>query len=180
MKPLFKHWKLWLPLLLFAVLLAFLARGLSRDPREVPSPFIDKPAPALDLPRLDQAGLRLRREDLLGKVWMLNVWAPWCVSCRQEHGFLMQLAQAQPVPIVGLNWKDKNREAEMLLARTGSPYFAVPDDVDGRVGIDYGVTGTPETYIIDKAGIVRLKHVGPIDPETWKNKFEPKLKELGA
>jgi cytochrome c biogenesis protein CcmG/thiol:disulfide interchange protein DsbE len=92
----------------------------------------------------------------------------------------MQLAQAGAIPIVGLNWKDKDREAEALLARSGSPYVAVPEDLDGRVGIDYGVTGTPETYLIDQAGIVRLKHIGPISPEVWKTRFEPKLKELGA
>jgi cytochrome c biogenesis protein CcmG/thiol:disulfide interchange protein DsbE len=92
----------------------------------------------------------------------------------------MRVAQSGAVPIVGLNWKDRDREAEALLARTGSPYVAVPEDLDGRVGIDYGVTGTPETYLIDKQGIVRLKHIGPINPEVWKSKFEPKLKELGA
>jgi cytochrome c biogenesis protein CcmG/thiol:disulfide interchange protein DsbE len=92
----------------------------------------------------------------------------------------MQLAQSKVIPIVGLNWKDKDREASSLLARTGSPYVAVPEDLDGRVGIDYGVTGTPETYIIDQAGVVRLKHIGPIGAEVWKDKFEPKLKELGA
>jgi cytochrome c biogenesis protein CcmG/thiol:disulfide interchange protein DsbE len=115
-----------------------------------------------------------------GKVWVMNVWAPWCVSCRQEHGLLMALAQSQSTPIVGLNWKDKQREAEQLLAQQGSPYFAVPDDLSGKVGIDYGVTGTPETYVIDQAGIVRMKHVGPISPDIWKEKFEPKLKELGV
>jgi len=102
------------------------------------------------------------------------------VSCRQEHGVLMSLAQSQPVPIVGLNWKDKFGEAAAVLAQHGSPYFAVPDDLSGKTGIDYGVTGTPETYVIDKTGIVRMKHVGPIDPDVWKEKFEPKLKELGA
>jgi cytochrome c biogenesis protein CcmG, thiol:disulfide interchange protein DsbE len=172
--------KRWLPLILFVALVGFFAKGLFLNPREVPSPFIGRQAPAFTLPLVGDANASFSPAEMKGRVWMLNVWAPWCVSCRQEHGFLMQLAQVQPVPIVGLNWKDKSREADMLLARTGSPYFAVPDDVDGRVGIDYGVTGTPETYIIDKQGIVQLKHVGPIDPETWKNKFEPKLKELGA
>jgi cytochrome c biogenesis protein CcmG/thiol:disulfide interchange protein DsbE len=172
--------KRWLPLVLFFVLVGFFAKGLFLNPREVPSPFIGRQAPGFTLPLVGDANASFSPTQMKGKVWMLNVWAPWCVSCRQEHGFLMQLAQTQPVPVVGLNWKDKNREAEMLLARTGSPYFAVPDDLDGRVGIDYGVTGTPETYLIDKEGIVRLKQVGPIDPEVWKNKFEPKLKELGA
>jgi cytochrome c biogenesis protein CcmG/thiol:disulfide interchange protein DsbE len=172
--------KRWLPLVLFVVLVGFFAKGLFLNPREVPSPFIGRTAPAFTLPLVGNASASFSPADMKGRVWMLNVWAPWCVSCRQEHGFLMQLAQSGAVPIVGLNWKDKDREAAQLLAQTGSPYVAVPEDLDGRVGIDYGVTGTPETYIIDKEGIVRLKHVGPIGPEVWKDKFEPKLKELGA
>ena len=172
--------KRWIPLLVFAVLVGFFAKGLFLNPREVPSPFIGKPAPAFKLPTVGSTDATFSPEDMKGKVWLLNVWAPWCVSCRQEHPVLMGLAQSQPVPIVGLNWKDKNREAAQLLAEHGSPYAAVPDDISGMVGIDYGVTGTPETYVIDKTGIVRMKHVGPIDPDIWKNKIEPKLKELGA
>jgi len=172
--------KRWLPLVLFVVLVGFFAKGLFLNPREVPSPFIGRTAPAFTLPLVGDANAAFSPADMKGKVWMLNVWAPWCVSCRQEHGFLMQLAQTRVIPIVGLNWKDKDREAASLLARTGSPYVAVPEDLDGRVGIDYGVTGTPETYLIDQAGIVRLKHIGPLDPAVWKTKFEPKLKELGA
>jgi cytochrome c biogenesis protein CcmG/thiol:disulfide interchange protein DsbE len=172
--------KRWLPLILFLVLVGFFARGLFLNPREVPSPFIGRTAPAFTLPLVGNANASFSPADMKGRVWMLNVWAPWCVSCRQEHGFLKQVAQSGVVPIVGLNWKDKQREAEALLARIGSPYVAVPEDLDGRVGIDYGVTGTPETYLIDQAGIVRLKHIGPINPEVWKNTFEPTLKELGA
>lgn len=172
--------KRWLPLIVFAVLVGFFAKGLLLNPREVPSPFIGKPAPAFSLPLVGNASAAFSPADMKGKVWLLNVWAPWCVSCRQEHGVLMDLARSQPVPIVGLNWKDKDREAEQLLADHGSPYLAVPDDLTGKVGIDYGVTGTPETYVIDQAGIIRMKHVGPIGPDVWKEKFEPKLKELGA
>lgn len=172
--------KRWLPLVLFVVLVGFFAKGLFLNPREVPSPFIGRNAPAFTLPLVGDANAAFSPADMKGKVWMLNVWAPWCVSCRQEHPILMQIAQSGRIPIVGLNWKDKAREAEALLARTGSPYVAVPEDLDGRVGIDYGVTGTPETYIIDQTGIVRLKHIGPISPEVWQSKFEPKLKELGA
>ncbi|MDD5390729.1 MAG: DsbE family thiol:disulfide interchange protein [Gallionellaceae bacterium] len=172
--------KRWLPLVVFAVLVGFFAKGLFLNPREVPSPFIGKPAPAFSLPVVGNPGAAFSPADMKGKVWLLNVWAPWCVSCRQEHGVLMELSRNQPVPIVGLNWKDKEREAEQLLAQHGSPYLAVPDDLTGKVGIDYGVTGTPETYVIDKAGIIRMKQVGPISPEVWKEKFEPKLKELGA
>jgi cytochrome c biogenesis protein CcmG/thiol:disulfide interchange protein DsbE len=172
--------KRWLPLVLFAVLVGFFARGLFLNPREVPSPFIGRTAPAFTLPLVGDANASFSPAEMKGRVWMLNIWAPWCTSCRQGHGFLMQLAQAGVLPIVGLNWKDKDREAASLLARSGSPYVAVPEDLDGRVGIDYGVTGTPETYLIDQAGIVRLKHIGPISPEVWKTRFEPKLKELGA
>ena len=172
--------KRWLPFVLFVVLVGFFAKGLFLNPREVPSPFIGRAAPAFTLPLVGDANASFSPADMKGRVWMLNIWAPWCVSCRQEHGFLMQLAQSGRIPIVGLNWKDKAREAEALLARTGSPNLAVPEQLYGRVGIDYGVTGTPETYIIDQAGIVRLKHIGPISPDVWQTKFEPKLKELGA
>lgn len=172
--------KRWLPLILFLVLVGFFARGLFLNPREVPSPFIGRTAPAFTLPLVEDPSRSFSPADMRGQVWMLNVWAPWCVSCRQEHQVLMQIAQGGRVPIVGLNWKDRNREAAALLARTGSPYVAVPEDLDGKVGINYGVTGTPETYIIDKEGIVRMKHIGPINPEVWSQKFEPKLKELGA
>lgn len=173
--------KRWIPLLVFAILVGFFAKGLFLNPREVPSPFIGKPAPAFTLPVVGNAEQTFSPADMKGKVWLLNVWAPWCVSCRHEHVFLMALAQSRTTPpIVGLNWKDASREAEQLLAQTGNPYFAVPDDLPGRAGIDWGVTGTPETYLIDQTGIVRLKHIGPIDPDIWKKKFEPKLKELGA
>lgn len=169
--------KRFIPLLVFVVLAVFLYLGLYLNPREVPSPFIGKPAPAFTLPVIGQPGQTFSPEQAKGRVWLLNVWAPWCVSCRQEHPMLMQLAAAG-VAIYGLNWKDKDGEAEALLARQGSPYVLTVDDRDGRVGIDYGVTGTPETFVIDKAGIIRMKHVGPINPEVWQKKFVPLLKEL--
>lgn len=172
--------KRWLPLVLFLVLVGFFAKGLFLNPREVPSPFIGRTAPAFTLPLVEDPSTNFSPADMKGKAWVLNVWAPWCVSCRQEHPVLMQIAQSGRVPIVGLNWKDRDREARALLARTGSPYVAVPEDLDGKVGINYGVTGTPETYLIDQAGIVRMKHIGPISPEVWQNKFDPKLKELGV
>ncbi len=172
--------KRWLPLVAFLVLVGFFAKGLFLNPREVPSPLIDRPAPAFALPLVGNDAASFSPADMRGKVWLLNVWAPWCVSCRQEHPVLMQIAQGGRVPIVGLNWKDRDRESAMLLARAGSPYLAVAEDLDGRVGIDYGVTGTPETYVIDREGIVRMKHIGPISPDVWKEKLEPKLKELGA
>ncbi len=173
--------KSWLPLVFFFVLVGFFAKGLFLNPREVPSPFIGKAAPVFTLPVVGQADKAFSTADMKGQVWMLNVWAPWCVSCRIEHKLLMALAESRTAPpIVGLNWKDKNRDAERLLVQTGNPYVAVPDDLSGRVGIDWGVTGTPETYLIDRTGTVRLKHVGPIDLDVWTTKFVPKLKELGA
>lgn len=173
--------KRWLPLAFFFVLVGFFAKGLFLDPREVPSPFIGKAAPVFTLPVVGDAEKAFNTADMNGQVWLLNVWAPWCVSCRVEHQLLMALAESRTAPpIVGLNWKDKNREAERLLVQTGNPYVAVPDDLSGRVGIDWGVTGTPETYLIDRAGVVRLKHVGPIDLDVWTKKFVPKLKELGT
>ena len=173
--------KRWLPLLGFFVLVGFFAKGLFLNPREVPSPFIGKAAPAFSLPVVGDGQKIFSPTDMKGQVWMLNVWAPWCVSCKVEHKLLMALAESRTAPpIVGLNWKDKTREAQELLTRTGNPYVAVPDDLSGRVGMDWGVTGTPETYVIDQAGVVRLKHVGPIDMDIWQTKFVPKLKELGA
>lgn len=173
--------KRWYPLVFFFVLVGFFAKGLFLDPREVPSPFIGKAAPVFTLPVVGQADQAFTTTDMSGQVWLLNVWAPWCVSCRVEHQLLMALTDSRTAPpIVGLNWKDKNREAERLLIQTGNPYVAVPDDLSGRVGMDWGVTGTPETYLIDGTGTVRLKHVGPIDIEVWRNKFVPKLKELGV
>jgi len=170
----------WIPLVFFLALVGFFAKGLFLDPREVPSPFIGRMAPAFTLPLVGNAEASFSPEQLKGQVWMLNVWAPWCVACRHEHGFLMQLNEAGVIPIVGLNWKDKDREAAALLAQTGNPYIAVPEDLDGRVAIDWGVTGTPETYLIDGEGKIRMKHVGPLNPDIWREKFEPKLKELGA
>jgi cytochrome c biogenesis protein CcmG/thiol:disulfide interchange protein DsbE len=169
--------KRWIPLILFVALAGFFYVGLHRDPREVPSPFIGKPAPAFSLPLVGQPNQTFSPAENKGQVWLLNVWAPWCVSCRQEHAELMQLAQAG-VPIYGLNWKDKAREADSLLKAQGSPYVKVADDVSGQTGIDYGVTGTPETYVIDKQGIIRMKHIGIIDDAAWQTKFVPLLKEL--
>ena len=172
--------KRWLPLIFFVILGGFFLKGLYLNPREVPSPFIGKPAPAFTLPLVGHPEQTFSPAEMKGRVWLLNVWAPWCVACRQEHESLMQIAQLGVVPIVGLNWKDKDREADALLAQNGSPYLAVAEDLSGKVGIDYGVTGTPETYVIDKQGIVRLKHIGPIDYDAWQNKFIPLIKELSV
>ena len=169
-----------IPLALFAGLALLLAVGLGKDPREVPSPLIDKPAPAFALTRLDDAGVTIKRDDMLGKVWMLNVWASWCVACREEHPLLVEFSKRGLVPLYGLNYKDKRPEGQGWLARFGNPYNASLFDDDGRVGIDFGVYGVPETFIIDKQGVIRLKHIGPLTPEVIRERIEPMLKQLNA
>lgn len=167
-----------IPLVVFIVLVVFLWVGLGRDPREVPSPLVGKPAPAFALPQLHEAGKTLSTADMRGQVWLLNVWASWCVSCREEHPVLVDLARSKVVPIIGLNYKDQNPDALRWLAQFGDPYTLSITDADGRVGIDYGVYGVPETYVIDKAGTIRMKHIGPITPLVLQQKILPLVKEL--
>ncbi|MES2960416.1 MAG: DsbE family thiol:disulfide interchange protein [Pseudomonadota bacterium] len=167
-----------LPLLLFLVLLILLARGLTLDPRKLPSPLIGKPAPAFAVPRLDDAAGQLRPADMAGRVWLLNVWASWCAPCLEEHPALMALAQRGVVPIVGLNHKDTREAGRAWLQRHGNPYHASGFDGDGRTGIDFGVYGVPETYVIDRAGIVRFKHTGPLTRDVIEARIEPLLKKL--
>jgi cytochrome c biogenesis protein CcmG/thiol:disulfide interchange protein DsbE len=169
-----------IPLAAFAVLVGFLAVGLKLDPHEVPSPLIGKPAPAFALSRLDDADKTIRREDMLGKVWMLNVWASWCVACREEHPNLVAFARTRQVPIIGLNYKDTRKDGLGWLARFGDPYDASLFDVEGRVGIDFGVYGVPETFIIDKQGVVRFKQIGPVTPEVIETRILPLVKELNG
>jgi len=175
-----KALKFLLPLALFAGLAVLLAVGLGKDPREVPSPLIDKPAPAFTLTRLDDANVTIKRDDLLGQVWMLNVWASWCVACREEHPLLVEFSRKKLMPIYGLNYKDKRPDGLQWLARFGNPYDASIFDVDGKVGIDYGVYGVPETFIIDKQGVVRYKQIGPLTPEVLRDRIEPLLRKLNA
>jgi cytochrome c biogenesis protein CcmG, thiol:disulfide interchange protein DsbE len=169
-----------LPLAIFAVLSAFLYAGLGLKPREVPSPLIGKPAPAFVLPRLDTPEQRLSVKDLQGKVWLLNVWASWCVACRVEHPLLVELAASGAVPIYGLNYKDQRDDALAWLQRHGNPYVASLADGDGRVGIDFGVYGVPETFVIDKQGIIRHKHIGPVTPDDLRDTILPLVKKLNA
>ncbi|CAG0929407.1 MAG: Thiol:disulfide interchange protein DsbE [Rhodocyclaceae bacterium] len=167
-----------LPLGIFIVLVAFLAIGLNLNPREVPSPLIGKPAPAFVLPQLHQPEARFAPKDLQGKVWLLNVWASWCVSCRQEHPILVELAKRNIVPIYGLNYKDPREDALRWLKQFGDPYVLSIADVEGRVGIDYGVYGVPETYLIDKAGVIRFKQIGPVTQDVLEKTILPLVKEL--
>jgi len=167
-----------LPLGIFIVLVVFLAIGLNRDPREVPSPLVGKPAPAFALPQLHKPEAQFSPKDLQGKVWLLNVWASWCVSCRQEHPLLVELAKSGLVPIYGLNYKDKQEDALRWLKQFGDPYALSIVDAEGRVGIDYGVYGVPETYVIDKAGVIRFKQIGPVTQDTLEKSILPLVKEL--
>jgi cytochrome c biogenesis protein CcmG, thiol:disulfide interchange protein DsbE len=167
-----------IPLAIFVILVVFLYVGLNRDPREVPSPLLDKPAPAFALSQLHDPASKLTNADLKGKVWLLNVWASWCVSCRVEHPLLMQLAASNVVPIYGLDYKDKPDAGRAWLAQNGNPYTMSAVDLDGRVGIDYGVYGVPETFLIDKQGIVRYKQIGPLTVESLQQKILPLVREL--
>ncbi len=169
-----------LPLAVFLVMAGFLAVGLNRDPREVPSPLVDKPAPAFNLPRLDAPEQMISTQDLRGQVWLLNVWASWCVACRQEHPLLVDLARAGTVKVYGLNYKDKREDAIGMLRKTGDPYVKSVSDTEGLVGIDYGVYGVPETFVIDKQGVIRYKQIGPITPEALRDTLLPLIKKLEA
>lgn len=167
-----------IPLVVFIVLVVFLGIGLGLNPREVPSPLIGKPAPAFELVRLQEPDKVFARKDMLGKVWLLNVWASWCVSCREEHPVLLDLAKSDVVPLYGLNYKDKRNDALAWLKQFGDPYKLSIVDSDGRVGIDYGVYGVPETFVIDKAGLIRYKQIGPVTPQALKNKILPLVRQL--
>lgn len=182
----------------FAALVVLLAIGLGLDPRDVPSPLVGKPAPAFSLNVLATPDKTLAPKDMQGKVWLLNVWSSWCVSCRAEHPVLIEFSRQAEVPLIGLNYKEVRGDGESdmdkmtaesekklafkragdWLAEHGNPYTQTVMDIDGRVGIDYGVYGVPETYVIDKAGIIRMKHTGPISPEVLEQKIRPLLAEL--
>ena len=190
--------KFLVPLLLFFALAAFLGFGLTLNPREVPSPLIGKPAPEFTLARLDQPEQRFALEEMRGEVWLLNVWASWCVACREEHPVLVRMAQQKLVPIVGLNYKEVrgdgalnvrgmalDTETDLAIQRArrwltdhGDPYVVSVLDIDGRVGIDFGVYGVPETFLIDREGKIRYKHIGPITPEVLKQVLLPKIEEV--
>jgi cytochrome c biogenesis protein CcmG, thiol:disulfide interchange protein DsbE len=182
----------------FAALVALLAIGLNLNPRDVPSPLVGKPAPAFALNVLAKPETTLSPKEMQGKVWLLNVWSSWCVSCRQEHPVLVEFSKKVNTPLIGLNYKevrgdggfdmskmgaDEERKlaferANQWLSEHGDPYTLTVMDLDGRVGIDYGVYGVPETYVIDKAGLIRMKHTGPITPDVLSQKILPLLAEL--
>jgi len=167
-----------IPLVIFIVLAVFLAIGLTRDPHELKSVLINKPAPTFRLSQLKAPDKTISNEDMRGKVWLLNVWASWCIACRDEHPYLIEYAKSGVVPIYGLNYKDRREDALAWLGELGDPYTASAVDLDGRVGIDYGVYGAPETYVVDQSGMIRFKHVGPLMPDVWNGKILPVVQEL--
>jgi cytochrome c biogenesis protein CcmG/thiol:disulfide interchange protein DsbE len=175
-----KSLKFLLPLAAFIGMVGFLAVGLRLDPREVPSPLIGKPAPAFALTRLDDPAVNIRRDDMMGKVWMLNVWASWCGACQEEHPVLMAWPARQQVALIGLDYKDRRPDGQQWLARLGNPYADSLFDADGRIGLDFGVYGVPETFIIDRQGVVRFKHIGPLTPEILRERIEPLLRSLNG
>jgi cytochrome c biogenesis protein CcmG/thiol:disulfide interchange protein DsbE len=169
-----------IPLAIFIAMLGFLGVGLKLDPREVPSPLIDKPAPLFRLQTLETPSRLMTPAELRGQVWLLNVWASWCGGCREEHPVLVELAKTRAVPIYGLDYKDQPDDARRWLADFGNPYTAIVSDPDGRTGIEYGVYGVPETFVIDKAGIIRYKQIGPITPKVLQDTILPLVKKLNA
>lgn len=170
--------KALLPLFAFLILAVFLGIGLTKDPRKLPSPFIGKAAPAFTLPQLHTSDKTFSPKDMLGKVWILNVWASWCVSCRAEHHVLNSMINKHNVNLIGLNYKDAVVDARRWLSRYGDPYQLSVSDVEGLAGIEWGVYGVPETFVIDKKGIVRLKHTGPVTDNDISNEIIPLIKKL--
>lgn len=167
--------KLFLPLLIFVVLAGFLWRGLSLDPSHLPSALIDKPVPSFTLDQLpngDEKSAQITEKDLLGEPYLLNIWATWCPTCRIEHPFFNKLAQ-QGVRIVGLNYKDEDQAAREWLEHFGNPYQVIIADRHGTLGLDLGVYGAPETFLVDKDGVIRYKHVGVVDERVWRSKIAP-------
>ena len=169
-----------LPFVIFMIVAAFLFVGLGLNPRELPSPLIDHPAPEFTLPQLYAPDKQLSLQDMKGKVWLFNVWASWCTACEQEHPLFMDLSRRNIVPIYGMDYKDKPEDGKAWLRRHGNPYTLIVSDAEGRVGIDYGVYGVPETFLIDKQGIIRYKHIGVVKKSDLDEKILPMVKELQA
>ena len=168
------------PFVILVILVGFFAVGLRLNPREVPSPLIGKPAPDFLVPQLHAAQATISPADMKNKVWLLNVWASWCTSCRQEHPVLVDLAKRGTIPIIGLDYKDEREAGLGWLREQGDPYLLSAYDRDGRIGINYGVYGVPETFVIDKNGIIRYKHIGPLTPKAVEEKILPLVKELNG
>lgn len=175
---------LLIPLVLFIGLVGFLLIGLHRDPHEVPSPLINKPAPNFQLPQLHDPAKTISAQDMRGKVWLLNFWGTWCIACREEHPRLVEYAKSKALPIYGVDYKyandatDERAAAVQLLGELGNPYTMTVFDAEGRTSIDYGVYGAPESFLIDKNGVIRFKQIGPITDEVWNKQILPLAQKL--
>jgi cytochrome c biogenesis protein CcmG/thiol:disulfide interchange protein DsbE len=172
--------KFLIPIGLFALLGLLLAYGLRLDPHKIPSPLVDKPLPEFRLPTLADTSKTLGNADFKGQVVLINVWASWCVACKQEHPVLLSLTRGRHVPLIGLNYKDRRDDALGMLRAEGNPYDVSVMDGDGRVGLDWGVYGVPETFVVDKHGVIRYKQIGPITPEAWDKTLLPLIEKLSA
>lgn len=166
------------PLATLAGLIAYFIIGMQRDPSAIPSVLIGRPAPVFSLPAIEGRANGLSSESFKGEVTLLNVFASWCISCRIEHPQLIEIAKGGEATLVGLNWKDKPGDGARWLEALGDPYAAIGDDANGRVALDYGVSGAPETFVIDARGVVRHKIIGPITPEIWEGELRPLVREL--
>ena len=168
-------WKFLVPAAIFAVLVGFFVVGLHRDPSQVPSPLIGKPAPAYSLPKVEDPSVKVSNTDFAGRKHLVNVWATWCVECRKEHQVLLEMARQNVLPIVGMDWKDELASAQQWLNQLGNPYVATAFDQEGRVAIDFGVYGAPETFLIDEQGKVLYKHIGVLTLEVWNQELLPRI-----
>ena len=176
--PVTRTWAFFLPIAVFGVLIWFFYKGLFLNPREVPSALINKPVPQFELALLHAPEQKFSPAEMKGQVWLLNVWGSWCVSCQYEHPFLNELAKREIAPVVGFNWKDQPAAAKKWLVKHGNPYRLSVSDLDGRVAIDWGVYGAPETFVIDKGGTIRYKHTGPIDANVLNDTLLPMIRDL--
>jgi len=170
--------KYLLPLIVIVILIPVLILGLQKDPRELPSQYIGKPAPEFDLPTVQDPEQRMGSADFRGKISLVNFWGTWCVGCRAEHNFLLQLSREQDIPIYSVNYRDQRSKAISWLAQLGNPYVATGNDEDGRVGLDWGVYGAPETFLVNADGHVMLRYAGPMNPAVWEDQFLPRIAEL--
>lgn len=170
-----------LPLAVLVFLSVYFAFGLSRDPQQLPSALINQPVPTFDLPAIENRSKGFKNDDLKGKVTLINIFGSWCVSCRVEHPFLMALKEENVIPIYGIDWREENRkDGPAWLKKFGDPYTLIGDDPKSKGAIAFGVTGAPESFILDKLGIIRYKHVGPISAQNWEDTLWPIIKELQA
>lgn len=173
-------WRYLVPAGVLVVLIGFFFVSLGRDKQTLPSPLIGKPAPAFELPRVDDPTRSVSNREFAGKPYVLNIWGTWCPGCRQEHDVLLQIAKRGDVPMIGLNWKDEIEPAQGWLRELGNPYAVSAYDPEGNVGIDWGAYGAPETFLVDANGTVIYKHVSPMTMEIWEREFLPRLSQSGA